>query len=684
MADDTDDKKDTGKPDDILADAKEAFTLCEEAESENRIDALDDLEFAKLGKQWPEKIRQQRQKDGRPCLTLNRQPAFIRQVVNEARQNRPTIKVHPVDSQADPAIADIYDGLIKNIEQTSKADVAYDTAVDFAVSCGLGYFRIATDYACDDSFDLDLRIERIPNPFAVYGDYLSTAADSSDWNQCFVTEALSKAAFRQKYKGAEEVNWEDEGYNKLTGSSWMDGESIVVAEWWQREKTKGTILKLSDGSVVTSDVYKAQKDDIDAQGITVIGERQTNTHKVTQKIMTGAEILEQNKWAGKYIPIIPVYGDEVNIEGKRYFRSLIRDAKDPQRMFNYMRTTSAELTTLAPRVPFMGKRGAFKSDARKWATINSENHAFIEYDGEEAPQRQQMDNARAIGAIQEAANAADDMKSILGLYDPSLGAEGQEVSGKAILARQSQGHTSNFHFLDNLSRAIEHAGRILVDLIPTVYTGDRIIRTLGQDGKGTSVQLGQPIQTKGPDGKPQMDPNTQLPITKICDLGVGKYDLTVETGPNYATKREEVTERLTQLCQAFPEAAPILGDIIVKNMDIPDADKIAQRLHALLPPAVLAAEGGGQQDPMQHPAVQQVLQQGQQVIQQQGQQLQQVGQQVQQLTQQLQTAEMALQQSKQANDLKAQELQIKGFEAQTDRLRAVSDASKPPESATSA
>lgn len=667
---------DTNSDDDLLEDAKEAFSQVEEAESLNRLDALDDLKFAKLGEQWPETIKRNRIQDGRPCLTINRQPAFIRQVVNEARQNRPSISVHPVDSQADPQIAEIYNGLIRNIEQTSKADVAYDTAVDFAVSSGLGYFRIATDYACDDSFDLDLRIERVANPFSVYGDPLSVASDSSDWNSSFVTEILSKDAFEKKYKGAEAVNWEESGYNKLMGTSWMDGEAVVIAEWWTREKTKREIVMLSDGSVLEADVYAKQKDVFDAQSISVLGSRMANSHKVTQKVMTGAEVLEKNDWAGKYIPIIPVYGDEVNVEGKRYFRSLIRDAKDPQRMLNYWRTASTELVAIAPRVPFIGKKGTFKTDAVKWGTINSQNHAYIEYDGPDAPQRQPLESGRAVGAIQEALNAQDDMKSILGIYDPSLGAEGQEVSGKAILARQAQGHTSNFHFLDNLSRAIEHGGRILIDLIPTVYTGQRMIRVLGQDNKASNVQLGGPIPVKGPNGamvqQPQ-DPTQALPMGAICDLGRGKYDLTVETGPSYGTRREQITDQLTQLCQAFPEAAPVLGDIIVRNMDLPDAEEVSKRLHALLPPAVLAAEGGGQgqpQDPMAHPAVQQMMQQGQQVIQQQGQALQETGQKLQQ-------TEQALAQAKAANALKARELDIKEFEAQTARIDAVSRASQP-------
>src|SRR5258706_11033976 len=422
----------------LLAEAKDAFALCEGAETENRLAALDDLRFAKLGEQWPESVRQQRIKDGRPCLTINRQPAFIRQVVNEARQNRPGIQVHPVDSEADPHIAEIYNGLIRNIEQTSKADVAYDTAVDCAVSNGFGYFRINTDYADDDSFELDLRIERIANPFSVYGDPLSTPTDSADSNQCFVTEVLGHDAFRAKYKGAAAVNWSDSGYERMP-APWAQEKSVLVAEWWRRERVQRSIVALSDGSVLDAEVYARQKALLDAAGVPGMGERLAMRHAVTQTVLTGAEVLEKNEWAGRYIPIVPVYGDEVNVEGKRHFRSLIRDAKDAQRMLNYWRTASTELTALAPRVPFIGRKGTFKSDARKWATVNSQNHAFIEYDGDAPPMRQPLDSGRAIGAIQEALNAQDDMKAILGMYDASLGAAGNETSGRAIIARRKEG-----------------------------------------------------------------------------------------------------------------------------------------------------------------------------------------------------------------------------------------------------
>lgn len=659
------------KDSDILKDAKEAFAQAEESEAKNRQLWVDDMRFARLGEQWPSSIKRQRELEGRPCLTLNRLPAFIRQVTNDARQNKPSIKVHPVSDDASEETAEILDGLIRNIEYTSNADVAYDTALDHAVTGGFGYFLITTDYASDDSFDQDIVIERVVNPLTIYGDPYSKSADSSDWNTAFVTEMLSQDEFKRKYPGADTSNFEAQHDKDLL---WFQDDKVRIAAYWTRAEVEKALLKMSDGSVMYADAYEKIKDILDIQQIVVTGTRQTNGYKVTQHILNGAEVLETNKWTGKYIPIVPVYGDELNIEGERHFMSLVRFAKDPQQMFNYWRTASTELVALQPKMPFIGPKGAFNTDADKWSTANTVSHAYIEYDGAVPPQRQGFTGPPA-AALQEALNASDDMKSIMGLFDASLGARSNETSGRAIIARQREGDVSTFNFIDNLSRAIRHAGRIIVDLIPHVYSTERIVRVIHEDGANQLVQLNKPFPAMPPENPENADPKEIQEfvqgMTKLYDVTVGKYDITVEAGPSYTTKREESADQMMQMMQAMPQAAPFIADLVAKNLDWPGAEDIAKRLKAMLPPQIQG----------QNPVVAQLQQQLQM---QDAQARQAIGQLQQQLAaaqtdQQKAQAELAIKakdvELKQIElQLKQVELQIKQYEAETKRIDVESGA----------
>jgi hypothetical protein len=635
------------KSEGILHEAREAYQLAQEVEQQNREAYKDDVRFARLGEQWDESVRKQREDDQRPCLTINKLPAFIRQVVNDARQNKPSIKVHPADSKADVKIADIYSGLIRNIEYTSDADVAYDTALECAVTGGFGYFKINTRYATDDTFEQDIVIERIANPLAVFGDPFSTTADSSDWNVALVVDFVSKDAYEKEYKG-EPINWNDDPYLGLA-DPWMTDEGVLIAEYWVREKVKRTILLLSNGEVIDREQYQANIDIFEANGVGPVGEpRETESYSVKQHILSGAEVLKTVDWPGKYIPIVPVYGEEVNYEGRRIWRSLIRDAKDSQRMYNYWRTMATELVALAPKAPFIGPRGAFETDGAKWETANLMSHAYIEYDGSTPPQRQQFAGIPA-GALQEALSTSDEMKAIMGMYDASLGARSNETSGRAIMARQREGDVSTFHFIDNLTRAIRHAGRVLIDLIPHVYSTERIIRVLGPDAQPATVAVNtqQPVPVVGPDGQPQTDDNGQ-PLMFVYELGLGKYDLIVNAGPSFTSRREEAATQMTELIRAFPPAAGVLGDLVAKNMDWPEHEEVAKRL-ASLNPANQQQAGGIP------PQVQEQIQQGMT--------------QIAQLTAENQS--MKADTSLKVMDLKIkeQEAQIKAFEAQTDRMK---------------
>lgn len=599
----------------ILEEAKERFADCEDNWAEQRSLALEDLRFARLGEQWPEEIKRQRELEKRPCLTINRLPSFIRQVVNDARLNKPSISVHPVDSGADVETAEIISGLIRNIEYTSDAEVAYDTALESAVTCGMGFFRISVDYTTDDVFDLDIKIERIPNPLSVYFDPYSAAADASDWSYCFVTEILPKDQFKQRYPKAEVSDWEGD-----FDGNWLSKDTVRVAEYWTREEEDALLLQLSDGTILYEDQYLENLELFESSGIQILGQRSTKKSVVIQRIISGSEILEENSWAGKYIPIVPVFGDEVVEESKRHFLSLVRQSKDAQMMYNFWRSASTELVALAPKAPFIGPSGAFDTDHEKWETANTVTHPYIEYDGQIPPQRQPFAGPPA-GALQEALNASDDMKSIMGLHDASLGARSNETSGKAILARQREGDVSTFHYIDNLSRAIRYAGRVLLDLIPKVYKEPRVLRVMGMDDSVENVQVNQQHEKGG--------------MVRMHDLTSGKYDLTVKTGPSFTTQREEAYTQMIQMVQAHPNIAPLIGDLIAKNADWPGAEEIAKRLKAMLPPQIQAldkmeglqpeAQAAIAQMQQQLQQMDQVIQQGQQLLKEKDQQITELG-----------------------------------------------------------
>lgn len=637
MADDK-----SGDGEDFLAEVREKFERAAEREEHNRTRALDDIKFARLGEQWPEAVKKQREDDQRPCLVINRLPSFIRQVVNGARQNRPSINVIPADSNADPETAEIMSGLIRNIEVSSNADIAYDTAVEAAVSGGFGYFRINTAYTSDDTFDQDIVIERIADPMTVYGDPDSDSPDGSDWNCAFVVKTMTEDEFEAKYKGKDKVDWEA---LRDLGAPWSEDDNVLVAEYWHREDVEGKIFAMSDGSVLAEADLQDRAEELALMGVQPVGQPRTVKRKnVTQYVLSGAEVLETTEWPGKFIPIVPVYGDEIIVDGKRYFKSLITDAKDAQREHNYWRSAGAENVALAPKVPFIGPAGAFDTDVEKWSTANQASHAFIEYDGPIAPQRQPFVGV-SVGEMQQAQMAVDDMKAIIGLYDPSLGAQANETSGVAIRQRQRQGDIGTFHFIDNLTRSIRQAGRILLDLIPKVYSTSRVIRVLGEDMTPENKQIAP--QDEHQQAMLQAAERGQE-IAKIYDLTAGKYDLIVKSGPSFSSQRELAQAEIVEIIRAVPESASVLGPMYLRNSDWPGADEAADKL-----------EGGGQADPAQAQQSQAIMQQAQQLAQENAQLKQQL--QDKSAEHQLKMAELQIK-DKEAN-IKASEVQARQEEA---------------------
>jgi hypothetical protein len=648
---------------DVLETMRHRLQMALSAYSDSREDELDDLRFMAGSPdnqyQWPADVLATRGSiqgqtiNARPCLTINKLPQHVRQVTNDQRQNRPAGKVIPVDSQADPEMAEIFEGMVRHIEYISDADVAYDTACDNQVTFGEGYIRILTEYCDENTFDQDIKIGRVRNSFSVYMDPTIQDPCGADAKWCFITEDISRDEYGRLFPDAAPITTiQAQGVGDQSLAMWFNETLIRIAEYFYIEESLQTLNMYPGG--VTAFQGSPEAKQLEMMGLQPVRTRRANRKQVKWIKTNGYEILEESDWAGKHIPVVRVIGNEFEIDGRVYVSGLVRNAKDAQRMYNYWVSQEAEMLALAPKAPFIGYGGQFEGYEHQWKTANTTNWPYLEVnpdvtDGNGStlplPQRAMPPMAQQ-GLIAAKMGAADDIKATTGQYDSSIGATSNERSGKAILARERQGDTGTYHFVDNLARAVRYVTRQIVDLIPKIYDTQRVARIIGLDGETKMVQI---------------DPNQPMPVRKIQDQSgvvvqkiynpsVGKYDVRVTTGPNYMTKRQESMEAMAQILQGNPNLWAVAGDLFVKNMDWPGAQEMAARLARTIDPKLLEDEDDS-------PALQAA-----------NQQIQAMGQEMNQLHQML----MQVNQS-----MEAQELRIKEYDAETKRIATVQKAMQP-------
>jgi len=548
---------------------KKRLDRCIKYESDNRKLALADIHF-RNGDQWDEAVKTSREQDKRPCLTFNRCEGFIDQVTGDNRQNKVDIKITAVDSSP---LAPLYEGIIQQIEYKSKATIAYNTALDNAAGNGFGYIRVNTKYI-EGTFDQECEIRRVPNPFTVYLDPDAKELTKWDMKYAFVSGHLDKEDFKKKYPNAGSEPPQGDG------ESWENwyGDKVRIVEYFEIKETEYELCLLDDNTIVpfSKDIPKER-----------IKRKRTDTKReVYRSLRSGMDELEKpKKIPGKYIPIIPVYGKELNIEGKTTYRGVIRHAKDAMQAYNYHRTASAEIVGTAPRAPWLATADQIEGYEDIWSTANTKNHSYLPYNhkvGQPMPQRVQPSGVPT-GTVNEAMMAVEDLKATTGLYDASLGAKGNETSGKAILARQSQGDNATFAYHDNLAIAIEQVGRVLVGMIPEVYDSSRIIKA-GMGDKEQAVPINTPLDDGG----------------VMNDLKQGTYEVAVKTGASYATQRVEALDAMMQLTQIMtPQERSLMMDKVFENMDWKGSDEMAQRLKTLVPKQVLDPNSKPEPNPEQ-------------------------------------------------------------------------------------
>jgi hypothetical protein len=604
------------RDDDKMATMRHRLKMAQSAYSDSREDELDDLRFMAGSPdnqwQWPADVLATRGSvqgqtiNARPCLTINKLPQHVRQVTNEQRQNRPSGKVIPADDNADVQVAEIFNGVVRHIEYMSDADVAYDTACDNQVTYGEGYIRLLTEYCNDETFDQDIRIGRVRNSFSVYMDPTIQDPCGADAEWCFITEDILKEEYERMFPDATPISTlYSQGVGDQGISSWLQEDTIRIAEYFYNTYEKATLHLYPDNQTA----YRGTPQDkqLTAMFGKPIRSREVDRKKVMWMKTNGFDVLQEREWAGKWIPVVRVIGNEWEVDGQMYISGLVRNAKDAQRMYNYWTSQEAEMLALAPKAPFIGYGGQFEGYEMQWKTANTTNWPYLEVnpdvtDGAGAvlplPQRAPPPLPQT-GLIQAKMGAADDIKGTTGQYDASLGMQGNERSGKAILAREKQGDVGTYHYVDNLARAIRHITRQIVDMIPKIYDTQRIARIIGVDGEVDMVKF-NPSQAE-----PVKEIRDQMGalIEKVYNPSVGTYDVMVTTGPGYMTKRQEALDAMSMILQSNPQLWTVAGDLFIKNMDWPGAQEMAARFKKILDPKVLSE---GDQSPEMMAAQQQM------------------------------------------------------------------------------
>lgn len=571
--------------DDLLTEARDRMKRAVDADKDNRIDALDDLKVLAGVGHWYDEMRKARETDNRPCLVVNMLPQFFRQVTGDIRNMNPGVKISPSDGTGDKLTAEAFEGIIRHVINRSDGSSVFERAAESAAACGMGYFRILTEYAHEDSFNQDMRLETIHNPFSVYFDPDAMMPTRQDAEWVFVTESMSQDDFTEQWPDASVVAVANDGMTDQM-QHWRTGTTVVVAEYFWKERTPSTLYQMPDGSVIT-DPKKPPK------GFLAMRKGTKTTVKWAK--ISGNDVLEgPSDFPGKDLPVIAVMGEELYTGERIYRSSVIRHAKDQQRIYNYTWSSMMESLALQTKAPWLATPTQIAGFEDQWADPEANRTTLLyNYDPLAGPPSRIQPAVASQGMTNVLMIAAQDLRATTGIQDAALGKQSGEHSGVAIRQRQMESDNATSIYADNMGKAIEHCGRVLVNIIPEVIDTPQTVRVLGVEGDATMVPVNQSVTT------------AQGPVT--IDLKKGRYDVEVNVGPNYATKKQAAAEGMMQFIQANPNAGMLIGDLVAANMDWPGADAIAERLKKGLQaqmPGVVEDDQQGQPNPQQMQAMQ--------------------------------------------------------------------------------
>ena len=650
----------------IMEEARKRFARAESWEAQSRMLEAVDEKFGNADSdhpdwQWLDVDYKNRTNptENAPCLVINKTRQHCLQIINDMRQHEDGVQVRPVGGGATFAAAQVYEGLVRHVEYISNATQAYDTGVWNQVFAGIGYWRIVTEFANEDSFDTEIFIRRIANRNSVYLDCDIKEYDGSDANWGFIFDDMP----REEAIAQGLIDKDDIAPNSTLGSgtgSWVTQDHVRVAEYFRRTNKEDELIELPPELAQMLGTPTARKSELPKELRDAIPKdlrhRKILTPEVQWIKIVGNEIKKCEPWAGKYIPIIRIIGEETVIDGILDRKGHVRALKDPQRMYNYNSSASVQYGALQSKASWMASMESVGPYGEYWAHVNTRPPAWLPWQakdeaGNANPEPRRIEPPVAAPVFIEGLKIAQqELMLASGQYQAIMGAPSNETSGVAINARQRQGDNATGHYLQHRATAIRFTGKQLIDLFPKIYDTARVVQIIARDGKRNAVQIDPDAKTAH---EPTMDESDMedaddSAITAIFNPAVGQYDVMADVGPSFATARQEAFNAFSQIIQHNPDLVHVVGDLMFRAADFPMADEIADRLRRMVPDQ---ATGGPSKE--------------MQALQQHVQQAAQAGQaQIEQLHEALQAANKKL-------DDQSRDMERKDYEAETNRLRAV-------------
>ena len=575
----------------LLREAKERFKRGQDWETGWRKLYIDDVKFANgdadNGWQWPDAVKENRDQNNRPCLTVNRTKTIVNRLANEAKKNPPEPRIKPVGDKVSFESAQVWQELIRHIQYISNFAAVHGQAKENQLEGGMGNWMIVHDYVDDESFDQELRILPL-DPMNVMLDCDIKQVDGSDAMWGFIFEEYNRKEFHRLYPTVMIPPPRAPGIDDR--DDWIRSDSVRVAQYYRIVISNDELVYMEDES---GDSWTGRLSEIPARWKAMVKDyregragadfrsREIKHRQLEWYKIIGSEIIDSDlKRAGKYIPIIRMPGRERKIENRLHRAGIVRALKDPQRMYNYNTSGEVEVVALQTKTPWVVPGAAIEGNEAAWGAATTQNAAYLAFrhvddEGNEIPAPQRPEPpAPAQGFLEGLRIAAAEMEMASGIQlsqevNPNL-----ERTPKAIDERVRASEVINYDFVATEMLAIRHTAIVLMDLAPHIYDTQRVVQVQAKDGTFRNITI-DPDQEHGYQEQDTAEENT---VKVLFNPKVGKFAIEADVGPSYQTQREESWHAFNEIIKAAPDLMGVMGDLGFRAGDFPLAQEIAERI----------------------------------------------------------------------------------------------------------